>query len=192
MTRCFVLAAALALQLTAQPQKPPDNQTPAPAGRPGAQRVFILKYADPLTMADMLRVFGVMVVANPETHAVAVATTFPDVLTSVDDAINRLDVPTSAPQNIELTAYYVIGGNTNSPLGSPLPKDLESLATELASTAAVIRRSTPERGASPRAAIAAVVEQHAARTTRGLACPAAATPKAAVKSRNFLPSASQT
>ncbi len=137
MKRSFVLAAALALPLAAQPQKPPDNPTPAPAGRPGAQRVFILKYADPLTMADMLRVFGVMVVANPETHAVAVATTFPDVLTSVDDAVNRLDVPTSAPQNIELTAYYVIGGNTNSPLGSPLPKDLESLATELAGTSAL-------------------------------------------------------
>lgn len=132
----YVLAAGLVLQLTAQAPKPPDSQA-APAAKPGAQRVFILKYADPLTMADMLRVFGVMVVANPETHAVAVATTFPDVLNSVDDAINRLDVPASAPQNIELTAYYVIGGNTNSPLGTPLPKDLESMATELASTSAL-------------------------------------------------------
>jgi hypothetical protein len=135
MKGTLFLAAGLALQLVAQPPKPADNQAAAP--KPGAQRVFILKYADPLTMADMLRVFGVMVVANPETHAVAVATTFPDVLNSVDDAINRLDVPTSAPQNIELTAHYIIGGNTNTPLGTPLPKDLESTATELATTSAL-------------------------------------------------------
>jgi len=129
-----MLAVALALPIPAQPQKPPDGQ--APPGRPGAQRVFVLKYADPLAMADVLRVFGVTVVANPEIHAVAVASTFPDVIASVDDAINRLDVPASAPQNIELTAYYVIAANANMPLGSALPKDLESIATELTTTAA--------------------------------------------------------
>jgi hypothetical protein len=133
----FVLAAGLALQAVAQQQKPPDNQAPVPTARPGSQRVFVLKYADPLAMADVLRVFGASVVANQEIHAVAVASAFPDVLASVDDAINRLDTPASAPQNIELTAYYVIGGNTNSPLGSPLPKDLESIATELTSTSAL-------------------------------------------------------
>ena len=137
MKGTLLLAVALALPLAAQAPNPPNNQAAAPAAKPGAQRVFILKYADPLTIADMLRVFGVMVVANPETHAVAVATTFPDVLNSVEDAINRLDVPTSAPQNIELTAYYVIGGNTNSPLGSPFPKDLESMGTELTNTSAL-------------------------------------------------------
>lgn len=137
MKGTLLLAAALILPLSAQPPKPADNQVSAPAAKPGAQRVFVLKYADPFTMADLLRVFGVMVVANPETHAVAVATTFPDVLNSVDDAINRLDVPASAPQNIELTAYFVIGGNTNTPLGTPLPKDLESVATELATSSAL-------------------------------------------------------
>jgi hypothetical protein len=137
MKGTLLLAAGLALPLSAQPPKPTDPPAAAPAGKPGAQRVFILKYADPLTMADMLRVFGVMVVANPETHAVAVATTFPDVLNSVDDAINRLDVPTSAPQNIELTAHYIVGGNANTPLGTPLPKDLESTAAELAATSAL-------------------------------------------------------
>src|SRR5690348_4775542 len=136
------LLAGLMLHLAAQPQqpqKPPDTQAPAPtaAARGGAQRVFILKYADPFAMADVLRVFGASVVANQEVHAVAVASAFPDVLASVDDAITRLDIPSSAPQNIELTAYYVIGGNTNSPLGTPLPKDLDSLATELSSTSAL-------------------------------------------------------
>ena len=134
MKGTFWAAAGLTLQLAAQSQKPADNQPSA--SRPAAQRVFILKYADPLAMADVLRVFGASVVANQEVHAVAVASAFPDVLASVDDAISRLDVPSSAPQNIELTAYYVIAGNTNSPLGSPLPKDLESLATELSNVAA--------------------------------------------------------
>jgi hypothetical protein len=131
------VAAALALPLAGQQQKPADNQTPAPSPRAGAQRVFILKYADPVAMADVLRVFGASVVANQEVHAVAVASAFPDVLASVDDAINRLDVPSSAPQNIELAAFFVIGGNSNTALGSPLPKDLESLATELTNTSAL-------------------------------------------------------
>ncbi|HLK47098.1 MAG TPA: hypothetical protein VKT49_03125 [Bryobacteraceae bacterium] len=133
------LLAVLVFPLAAQPPKPPDSQTPAPApaSRPAAQRVFILKYADPLAMADVLRVFGASVAANQEIHAVAVASAFPDVLASVDDAINRLDIPSSAPQNIELTAFYVIGGNTNIPLGTPLPKDLDSLAAELTATAAL-------------------------------------------------------
>lgn len=122
-----LLAIVMVLPLAAQPKAAAEAQ-PASA-RPGVQRVFVLKYADPLAMADMLRVFGVTVVANTEVHAVAVASAFPDVIAAVDDAINRLDVPASAPQNIELTGYYVIGGN--SPLGSPLPKDLETMAGEL-------------------------------------------------------------
>ena len=91
MNRPHALAAALVLPLAAQPPKPADSQPPAP--RSGSQRVFVLKYADPLAMADVLRVFGVTVVANPEVHAVAVASAFPDVIASVDDAITRLDVP---------------------------------------------------------------------------------------------------
>ncbi|HEY1242236.1 MAG TPA: hypothetical protein VGF16_16845 [Bryobacteraceae bacterium] len=129
MNRALVSLIAVVLPLAAQ-QKAPESQ-PASA-HPGVQRVFVLKYADPLAMADMLRVFGVTVVANTEVHAVAVASAFPDVIAAVDDAINRLDVPASAPQNVELTGYYVIGGA--SPLGSPLPKDLETVAGVLTNT----------------------------------------------------------
>ncbi|MBZ5578883.1 MAG: hypothetical protein LAP40_20170 [Acidobacteriia bacterium] len=147
MKRCLVLAVGLALSLAAQQPNPPKPvpaaaaaPAPAPSAAPqrpsGSQRVFVLKYADPAAMADVLRVFGVTVVANSEVHAVAVASTFPEVIASVDDAINRLDVPASAPQNIELTAYYVIGGGTASPLGTAMPKDLESISTELTATSA--------------------------------------------------------
>lgn len=139
---------ALVLPLTAQPPvtrtasattpvpAPAATSSPTPAAPPqrGAQRVFVLKYADPLAMADVLRVFGVTVVANTEIHAVAVASTFPEIIASVDDAITRLDIPSSAPQNIELTAYYVIGGATPSPLGAAMPKDLDNVAAELTST----------------------------------------------------------
>jgi len=131
----LVPLAAWALPLAAQPANP---TTPAAPSRPaGTQRVFVLKYADPVALADVLRVFGVSVVANSEIHAVAVASSFPDVLASVDDAITRLDVPASAPQNIEISGYYVIGGATASPLGSALPKDLDSLATELSKESAL-------------------------------------------------------
>lgn len=138
MTRSLILAAGLSLPVLAQPAKPtpPPAAASAPARPSGAQRVFVLKYADPLALADVLRVFGATVVANTEVHAVAVASAFPDVIASVDDAINRLDVPASAPQNLELTAYYIIGGNTASPLGSPMPKDLDAAAAELTKTSA--------------------------------------------------------
>jgi hypothetical protein len=133
MNRFCVLAAALALPLAAQAPKPADTK-PAVEKPSAAQRVFVLKYADPVAMADLLRVFGVKVAANTDAHAVAVVSAFPDLIASVDDAIQRLDVPASAPQNIELTGYYILGANTNSPLGSALPKDLESVTSELTTT----------------------------------------------------------
>lgn len=145
MRRFLILAAGLSLPVLAQPAKGPGTAA-APAAAlasasgtarpPGAQRIFVLKYADPIALADVLRVFGATVVANTGLHAVAVASTFPDVIASVDDAINRLDVPGSAPQNIELTAYYIIGGTIASPLGSALPKDLDPAAGELSKTSA--------------------------------------------------------
>ncbi len=133
MTRTCALAVMFVMPFTAQVKKAVPTQPASPAG---AQRVFLLKYADPSTMAEVLRVFGVNVVANPELHAVMVTSAFGDVLASVDDAIKRLDVPGSIPQNVELTAYYVVGANTNVPLGGALPKDLDGLTAELSNTAA--------------------------------------------------------
>lgn len=130
----WLAVSAVAMPLLAQAPKAQTPQAPsntASAAAPSAsQRVFVLKYADPIQTANLLRAFGARAVPDTEAHAVAVVSAFPDTMAAVDDAIQRLDVP-AAGQNIELTAYYVIGGATNSPLGGALPKELESVTGEL-------------------------------------------------------------
>jgi len=112
---------------------PPADPKTAPGGGPtGPQRVFVLKYADPFQMANLLRAFGARAVVDSEAHAVAVASAFPDVLSAIDEAVQRLDVPAAA-QNIELTAYYVTGAN-GTPVGGVVPKDLEAVTAQLASS----------------------------------------------------------
>src|SRR5579872_5340055 len=135
MKPTYVLAvSALAIPLFAQAPKPqppqPSGNTAAAPAPSAAQRVFVLKYADPIQTANLLRTFGVRAVPDIEARAVAVVSTFPDTIAAIDDAIQRLDVPGVA-QNIELTAYYVIGGAATSPLGSALPKDLDPVTSEL-------------------------------------------------------------
>jgi hypothetical protein len=94
------------------------------------QKVFILKYADPSKVASLLSVFTGQAVPSGELHALSV-TCSPDIMPGVEQAIKQLDVPAAAPPNIELTAYYLIGGETESPAGSPVPKELDSVVTQL-------------------------------------------------------------
>ena len=112
-----------ALPLAAQEPKKPENESHK------VQRLFILKYADPGQLVNLLRVFDASVTQNFEMHALAVSSS-PETIAAIEDAIKRLDVPPSAPQNIELTVYYLIGGDNENAVG-PLPKDLESVATQL-------------------------------------------------------------
>ena len=120
----FVLLSMLfALPLAAQEQKKPEE-------KPRVQKVFILKYADPNRLSNLLGVFGVAISANPDLHALAV-TSSPEIMPAVEDAITRLDVPTASPQNIELTAYYLVGGDAENAPGSAVPKDLESVVAQL-------------------------------------------------------------
>jgi hypothetical protein len=118
---CFLLA----LPLVAQNEKkdsPPVNSM--------VEKLYILKYADPNSLAQLLRVFNVGIVPNTEMHAIGVhapGSTIP----AIDDAIARLDVPASAPHNIELTAYLVIGTDSEATSLAALPKDLESVVTQL-------------------------------------------------------------
>lgn len=108
-----------ALPLAAQEPKKPET----------VQRLFILKYADGGQLVNLFRVFVASITQNLEMHALAVSGS-PEAIATIEDAIKRLDVPPPAPQNIELTVYYVIGGE-NENTGSSLPKDLDSVATQL-------------------------------------------------------------
>jgi hypothetical protein len=128
----IAVACTMAVPLVAQAPKAPAPQAataPAP-GPSSSQRVFVLKYADPVQTANVLRAFGARAVVDTEAHAVAVLSAFPDTMAQIDDAIQRLDIPAAA-QNIELTGYFVIGAATTPQLGGVLPKDLDSVTAEL-------------------------------------------------------------
>jgi hypothetical protein len=96
------------------------------------QKLIPLKYADPRTVENMLRVFDVQVVSNTELHAMAVKGT-PQTIQAVEEAIARLDTPAAAPKNIELTIYLLVGNEVDGTAGT-IPKEMESVVTQLKNT----------------------------------------------------------
>jgi hypothetical protein len=131
MTR-LCLALFLLAPLFAQEQKKPE--TPAPQGT----KVIILKYADPNRVANLLQILGCCIRADSDLHALVVSTS-PSGMAAIEDAVKRLDVPESASQDFELTAYYVVGATDENPAAGaqPLPavpKDLDSVVAQMRNT----------------------------------------------------------
>jgi hypothetical protein len=126
----FVLAVLLmALPLAAQEEKKGETK---PAG-PFVQKLFVLKYADPQSLEHLLQVFQARIDANRDLHVLAVSAS-PETMAAIEDAIKRLDVPSAAATNVDLTVFLVIGHEGESPAGSaPVPKDLDSVVTQLKS-----------------------------------------------------------
>lgn len=118
----------LALPLAAQEKK----AEPGPAVQ---QKLFILKYANPDYLPPLLRVLGANAEPKAELHALAVRAT-PETMPAIEEAIQRLDVPSAAPQDLELTVYYVIAGQQENPGAGvaplpPVPKDLDNVVAQL-------------------------------------------------------------
>jgi hypothetical protein len=111
-----------------------EDAKPAVATRPPqVKKIFVLKYADPRAMEQLLRVFEASISSNPEMHVLAV-TAPQQTMTSIEEAITRLDTPVAATKNIEMTIQLVIGSESEAGLGNPVPKDLESVVTQLKNT----------------------------------------------------------
>ncbi|HYW42750.1 MAG TPA: hypothetical protein VE959_07830 [Bryobacteraceae bacterium] len=119
-----------AVMLLAAPAVAQQASTPAP--EPRVQKLFILKYANPQTVRNLLVTFGATAETNQEMRALAVSATA-NQMPAIEDAIARLDVPSAAPKNIDLTCYMVIGGESDAGLGGPMPKELDSVVTQLKS-----------------------------------------------------------
>jgi len=119
----LLLLAPVAL---AQEQKKADAKPPEPR----VQKIFVLKYADPSQLVNLLSFMGA-IQPNQDMHALAVSAT-PDAMTVIEDAIKRLDVPAAAPQNIDLTVYLV-AGDDDTAAAAPLPKELNSVVEQLKS-----------------------------------------------------------
>jgi hypothetical protein len=130
MKRIWIgLLLAAGLSLAAQDGKKADT---APK-KPQVQRLFILKYADPMQLMDLLRVFDASVRQNAEMHALAIEAS-PEAMHAIEDAIQKLDVPSAMPKNIEMTIFLLVATDSAAPAGGLVPPELDSVTTQLKTT----------------------------------------------------------
>ena len=119
----LALAGTLAAQTaaTVPPAAPPEP--------PRQQRIFMLKYADPRHVADVLSVFGYGIRADRDLHVVAVSAPA-EAMSAIEDAVKRLDVPTAAPKDIDVVVSLMVASEQPSAGGSP-PPEMQPVAAEL-------------------------------------------------------------
>jgi hypothetical protein len=128
MKRLLFALLSIALPLAAQEAQ---AKTPSPSATPHVQKLFLLKYADPTHVANLLGVFNASVRPDSDMHALAVETTSEATMTAIQEAIQRLDVPSAASKNIEMTAYLMIGNETAGTEPGAMPKELDSVVAQL-------------------------------------------------------------
>ena len=111
--------------------KKEDQKSNAPSDRPRIQKLFLLKYADPNHVASLLAVFNASIRPDSDMHALAVETIPGPTMGAIEEAIQRLDVPSAAAKNIEMTAYLLIGSETAGTEPSAMPKELDAVVAQL-------------------------------------------------------------
>ena len=87
--------------------------------------------ADPNHVANLLSIFNASVRPDSDMHALAVETVPGPTMGAIEEAIQRLDVPSAASKNIEITAYLLIGSETAGTEPSAMPKELDSVVAQL-------------------------------------------------------------
>jgi hypothetical protein len=126
MKRLLLAAMLLALPVFAQEEKKTEEKPV-----PNQQKLFVLKYADADALRQLLMVFGANMVPNRDMHVLSVSAPA-QTMVAIEDAIKRLDVPSAAPANVDLTIYLVVGHESESG-GGPVPKELDGVVTQLKS-----------------------------------------------------------
>jgi len=122
---------AAVLMLAAVSWAGQDNKN-APSKPPSVyvEKLFVLKYADPGPVINLVRALGGSGNENAQMRAIAV-TAEKGAMTVIEDAIKQLDTPAAAPKNIELTVDLIMGTDADNGIGNPVPKELESVVTQL-------------------------------------------------------------
>jgi hypothetical protein len=131
MKRLLLALLLIVLPLAAQEAKKEDQKSNAPSASPRVQKLFLLKYADPTHVANLLSIFNASVRPDSDMHALAVETVLGPTMGAIEEAIQRLDVPSAASKNIEITAYLLIGSETAGTEPSAMPKELDSVVAQL-------------------------------------------------------------
>src|ERR1039458_10282888 len=100
MNRLLLVLTLMALPLAAQDQKKEEPK------QPQVQKLFVLKYADPNQISNIIKVFTENVTPNAAMHAVAVSATA-NAMAAIEDAIKRLYLNDTAPPEIYPLALLV-------------------------------------------------------------------------------------
>jgi len=126
MKRLLLAALLLGLPVMAQnTQSTPPEQV---------QKLVSLKYADPQSVAVLLRVFGLdSIQLDNHLKVISLSGTKARVA-SAEEAIKQLDVPSAAQKNIELTVYFVVGSDQPGMGGNPVPAEIQPVVTQLKTT----------------------------------------------------------
>lgn len=119
----------LALVLAAAPALAQTGQDPSEI----IHKMVTLKYADPFSIQSLLANFGVETRVD-RGMKVIVLTGKRSNVTTAEEAIKQLDVPSAGQKDIELTVYYLVGSDQSNVTGSPVPADLQSTLATLKST----------------------------------------------------------
>lgn len=129
MKRIFVYLLLAVAAFAAQDGKKQETQP----RKDVVQRLFILKYADPAQVRDLMRIFDASVSTSPDLHAITVEAS-PTAMRAIEDAVQKLDIPSSMPKNIEMTAYLLVASDAANASGPQVPGALESVVTQLRNT----------------------------------------------------------
>ena len=124
---CLLAAALVVLSRPAQAQA----QKQEPKGEL-VSKVFQLKHGDVNRIVSALTPllgYGDSVKANPELKMVVVRT-YKELIPAVDEVVRRLDVPTAAPANVELTVYLLQASQQAIP-ESAIPAELQPTIKQL-------------------------------------------------------------
>ena len=141
------IAAALALTLlsvTSAFAQQTTNQTPAPAASDNyvteknfKSKVFEVKYRDPGSLANVLSRLtsgfkGAAISSSTEFRTITVRD-FPENLTTIEEAIKRLDTPAAPRPNIELHMHALIASNSGGG-GREVPAEIKDVLAQLQGT----------------------------------------------------------
>jgi hypothetical protein len=127
----WVLIGALAtLPAAAQEKK---EEAPSKPKQETVKRIIPVKYADVRSLADMLGIFGCGIMRAVDLKVLAVSCPSEALVTAIEEAVKRLDVPPPAVKNVELTAYFLLGGEKELHEGKPVPPELEPVVKQIRS-----------------------------------------------------------
>jgi hypothetical protein len=145
MKRLLLFCFAQILMLAPAMAQAQETNAPPAIPSPRIQRLVTLKYADPQSVRNLLSIFNLGLTVDSRMRVIAMEGP-KERVDAAEEAIKKLDVPSAAAKNIELTAYFVMG--TDEPTryaingvapaegraGAAIPQDLQGVVAQLKNT----------------------------------------------------------